>query len=93
MPQTYTDVVEMLIPELRKRGIFWDGYCAPGKTYRENMYQLPGQAEPLANHPAAAMIWRPHKADTEAANGINGLANGHMEYELDVVDPISMQLS
>ncbi|EME83560.1 uncharacterized protein MYCFIDRAFT_203677 [Pseudocercospora fijiensis CIRAD86] len=59
MPQTFEDVIELLIPELRKRGLFWDGYCVPGGTYRENLYGTAGQREPLPDHPAAEMIWRP----------------------------------
>lgn len=59
MPQTFEDVIELLIPELRKRGLFWDGYCVPGGTYRENLYETPGQHEPFPDHPAAKMIWRP----------------------------------
>ena len=93
MPQTFTDVVEMLVPELRKRGIFWDDYCVPGGTYRENMYEAPGQAEPLSNHPAGAMIWRPPEGTENTANGVNGFLNGHLEDEEDDVDPVSMQLS
>ena len=62
MPQTYVDVVEMLIPELQRRGIFWNKYSVPGGTYRENFFDKPGQAEPLRTHPAGAMIWRPESA-------------------------------
>ncbi len=70
MPQTYEEVVDLLIPELRKRGIFWDGYCVPGGTYRENFNELPGQKEPRSSHPAAKMIWRPSDdAKEEATNG------------------------
>ena len=93
MPQTYSDVVEMLIPELRRRGIFWDGYCVPGGTYRENMYEVPGQAEPLPHHPAAAMIWRPPETDGDLSNGIDGLENGYVEIgRQGAVDPVSLQL-
>jgi hypothetical protein len=91
MPQTFVDVVELLIPELRRRGIFWDGYCVPGGTYRENFYEMPGQAEPLPDHPAAAMIWRPEKDEDKLVNGVNGMANGHYEDQETAIDPISMQ--
>ena len=59
MPQTYEDVVDLLIPELQRRGIFWNDYCVPGGTYRENILEKPGQREPLPSHPAAKLIWRP----------------------------------
>ena len=68
MPQTYVNVVEMLVPELQRRGIFWDDYKVPGGTYRENFYEMPGQAEPLPSHPAAKMIWRPAPTKAQKAN-------------------------
>lgn len=80
MPQTFTDVIELLIPELRKREIFWEGYRVPGGTYRENLYEKPGQHEPPSDHPAAAMIWRPPPEDRMT----------HAEEY--VLDPVSMQL-
>lgn len=71
MPGTFEDVIELLIPELRRRGIFWDGYCVPGASYRENFYELPGQKEPLPSHPAAAMIWRSSR-EPESEAKVNG---------------------
>ena len=91
MPQTFTDVIELLIPELRRRGIFWDDYAVPGGTYRENVYEKAGQAEPPEHHPAAAMIWRAPHSNRVVVNGANGTANGHMDDSADAVDPISMQ--
>lgn len=67
MPKTYEDVVNMLIPELQRRGIFWEDYCVPSGTYRENFYEKPGQTEPLPSHPAAKLIWRPSKAEKPKA--------------------------
>jgi hypothetical protein len=102
MPQTFTDVIELLVPELRRRGLFWDDYCIPGGTYRENAYEKPGQAEPLPGHPAAAMIWRPPKSPGSTTNGVNGIPNGHsinshcgddVEVDEEALDPMSMQFS
>lgn len=92
MPQTFVDVVELLIPELRKRGVFWDDYAVPGGTYRENVYEKEGQAAPPHDHPAAAMIWRAPATDGHTASRGNGFANGHLEDEEILVDPQSMQL-
>lgn len=91
MPQTFTDVIELLVPELRRRGIFWDNYAVPGATYRENVYEKPGQAEPPKGHPAEAMIWRASDP-ANTTNGVNGNMNGHME-EDEVLDPTAMQLA
>lgn len=104
MPGTFEDVIELLIPELQRRGIFWQGYTVPGGTYRENLYEAPGQHEPLPDHPAAGMIWRaPKDLKGGMMNGINGHANGnglsngwHREAEAESdgerIDPTSMQL-
>lgn len=77
MPGTFDDVVELLIPELRKRGLFWDDYAVRGGTYRENFYEKPGQAEPPDDHPAHSYIWR---APPEEAPG------------LTIIDPVAAQL-
>jgi hypothetical protein len=36
-PGSYEDVVDLLVPELQKRGIMWDDYAVPGGTFRENL--------------------------------------------------------
>ncbi|KAI2634279.1 Nitrilotriacetate monooxygenase component A/pristinamycin IIA synthase subunit A [Hypomontagnella submonticulosa] len=57
-PQSFKDIAELLIPELRSRGLFWDDYAVPGGTYRENFYQKPGQTGPLDEHVASSYRWR-----------------------------------
>ncbi len=36
-PGSWTDVVDLLVPELQRRGMFWDDYAAPRSTFRENL--------------------------------------------------------
>ncbi|KAK6431988.1 hypothetical protein LTR95_011845 [Oleoguttula sp. CCFEE 5521] len=97
MPGTFADVIELLVPELRKRGIFWIDYAVPGGTYRENLLEKPGQTEPLPDHPAAKLIWRaPVVGKSSLVDGINGHsfgANGwHKEAEEgEKLDAVSMQ--
>jgi hypothetical protein len=97
MPGTFTDVSELLIPELQRRGIFWNDYAVPGGTYRENLTETKGQCEPRPDHPAAAMIWRAPEIEAEVkangshealTNGWHGDVDGKAE---DHLDPISMQ--
>ncbi|KAK3689290.1 luciferase-like domain-containing protein [Podospora appendiculata] len=57
-PQSFQDIIELLLPELRKRGLFWDDYAAPGGTYRENFYGKPGQKYPLDEHVASTYQWK-----------------------------------
>lgn len=57
-PRTFEEVIEHLLPVLRRRDLFQDGYAAPGGTYRENLYSQPGLARPPADHPAAKYHWK-----------------------------------
>ena len=57
-PGTFVDVVELLLPEFRKRGLFWDDYAVPGGTYRENLYRMKSQTGPLEGHVASKYRWK-----------------------------------
>ncbi|KJX98946.1 hypothetical protein TI39_contig381g00010 [Zymoseptoria brevis] len=103
MPQTFEDVVELLIPELQRRGIFWDDYTVPGGTYRENFLYSPGQNEPLPNHPAGKMIWRAVSKSKKVGFKLDGVSEfegdekGRTEVKEesktdDWIDPAAMQL-
>lgn len=50
-PVTYRDFVDLIVPELRRRGRVWDRY--EGATLRE-YFHGPGQARVRDDHPAAA---------------------------------------
>lgn len=100
MPGTFIDVIELLIPELQRRGIFWEDYAVPGGTYRENLTETKGQREPRDDHPAAAKTWRAPQDDS-GANVVgkarpDGLTNGWHYGDGDdndeSLDPMSMQL-
>jgi alkanesulfonate monooxygenase len=49
-PETFTDIVDLVVPELQTRGVYKHDY-APG-TLREKLYG-PGRARLPASHPAA----------------------------------------
>ncbi|RDW85973.1 luciferase-like protein [Coleophoma crateriformis] len=63
-PQSYTDLVELLVPELQRRGIYWDDYAAPGGTMRENFYAKPGQCHLPDDHPSTQFRWNPPTSKT-----------------------------
>ncbi|KAK5706642.1 hypothetical protein LTR97_001632 [Elasticomyces elasticus] len=44
-PGTFEDVVDLLVPELQKRGIMWQDYAKPEGTFRENLLGHPRLAE------------------------------------------------
>lgn len=43
IPGTLDDLIEFLIPELRRRGVFWHDYAVVGGTVRENYFGKPGE--------------------------------------------------
>ncbi|CAN8101277.1 unnamed protein product [Discula destructiva] len=57
-PASFQDIIDLLLPELKARGMFWDGYEVEGGTYRENFYGAPGQKTPLDEHVAAKYHWK-----------------------------------
>jgi hypothetical protein len=57
-PGNFEDIIKYLLPELRRRGVFWDDYAVPGGTAREN-YSADGKgARVRDDHPAAKYRWR-----------------------------------
>nr|POE62790.1 dimethyl-sulfide monooxygenase [Quercus suber] len=91
LPQTFTDVIEILLPELQRRGLFWEDYAVPGGTYRENLLEAPGQREPPPDHPAGKLIW--HKPEEIKQSGMLKPVNGFTEAVPAgaTIDPIAMQ--
>jgi len=85
-PDSINDLVELLIPELQRRGIFWTDYPAPGGTLRENMQNKPGQ--PLAgdDHPAAKLRWDKIKAGTQTYENGDAVAPTITSATLSQVD-------
>ena len=49
-PGSFEDIVELLIPELRRRGLVFDDYAVPGGTFRENLLRQPGQKTLRSDH-------------------------------------------
>ena len=58
LPQSFKDIIDLFVPELQSRGLFWKDYSVPGGTYRENFYQKEGQTGPLDEHTASQYRWR-----------------------------------
>ncbi|RDW56635.1 hypothetical protein BP5796_13100 [Coleophoma crateriformis] len=49
-PGSFEDIVELLIPELRRRGLVFEDYAVPGGTFRENLLRQPGQKRLRNDH-------------------------------------------
>ncbi|KAJ4393891.1 hypothetical protein N0V93_003107 [Gnomoniopsis smithogilvyi] len=57
-PGSFKDIIDLLLPELKARDMFWEGYQVEGGTYRENFYGLQGQKTPLDEHVASKYHWK-----------------------------------
>jgi len=69
-PESYEDIVELLVPVLQRRGLMWEDYAVPGGTYRENLLRTPGQSLAPKGHPATQFRYGVLKEKYEvAANG------------------------
>jgi hypothetical protein len=55
--ESFPDVVDLLIPELQKRGVYQTEYPVPGGTLRENLFGVEGQTLVKNDHPAYKFKW------------------------------------
>lgn len=69
-PTSWEDVVDLLRPELVKRGLLWEDYDVPGGTFRENLL---GQKELRNDHYGSNFKWgKVNGQDGEVPNGLSG---------------------
>ncbi len=52
-PGSAEDIVELLVPEVQRRGLYWLDYPAPWGTIRENVGNVPGEPFLSKDHPGA----------------------------------------
>ncbi|RDW63906.1 luciferase-like protein [Coleophoma crateriformis] len=69
MPSSWEDIVDLLVPELQRRGLYWDDYPAPGGTLRENVYSAPGKPFLADDHPGSRFKWNAPKVEEKKTNG------------------------
>jgi FMN-dependent oxidoreductase (nitrilotriacetate monooxygenase family) len=58
VPNTFDDMIEYLLPELKTRGLFWNDYSVPGGTLRENYLGEKGHSRLSDTHPGAKYFWK-----------------------------------
>ncbi|ANB14824.1 hypothetical protein AWJ20_2436 [Sugiyamaella lignohabitans] len=73
VPGSFDDIIKYLLPELRKRGLFWDDYAVPGGTARENFYGIKGQSYLPDDHPGSKYLWKAgeEQPDLNSADNIS----------------------
>ncbi|ONH65976.1 Dimethyl-sulfide monooxygenase [Cyberlindnera fabianii] len=64
-PETYDDVIDLVLPELKKRGYMWEDYPVPGGTLRENLTGEKGHTHIQEGHPAFGYTWTPKLGDKD----------------------------
>jgi len=75
-PDSYETAVELLVPELQRRGLMWDNYAVSGGTFRENLYGIPGQTHLPDHHPGTKFKWNAKEAaDNDEAREDEQMAN------------------
>jgi alkanesulfonate monooxygenase SsuD/methylene tetrahydromethanopterin reductase-like flavin-dependent oxidoreductase (luciferase family) len=80
LPATFDDIIEFLLPELRKRGLVWSDYAVPGGTLRENYLGVKGASRLSESHPGAKFFWKAGEetpAYAKETNGTNGTKRKH----------------
>lgn len=80
-PGSQEDIVELLVPELMKRGLMRETYEAEGGSLRENLYGVRGMKELPADHYGHKFKYGSNfEGDSiEALQKVNGVANGQAE--------------
>ncbi|CCH45528.1 putative monooxygenase [Wickerhamomyces ciferrii] len=57
VPGSFDDIIEWLLPELRKRGHFDSNYPVPEGTLRENLSRIEGNTHLPSDHPGYKFKW------------------------------------
>jgi FMN-dependent oxidoreductase (nitrilotriacetate monooxygenase family) len=58
IPGTFDDIIEFVLPELTKRGLFHEDYEVPGGTVREAYTATAGRKTLSESHPGSKYFWR-----------------------------------
>jgi hypothetical protein len=61
-PDSYETPLELLVPELQRRGLMWNYYTAPGGTFGENLRGIPGQDHLPDHHLGTKFKWNATEA-------------------------------
>lgn len=77
-PMFYEDIVKLLVPELQKRDLMWQGYHVKGGTFREYLHNIPGEPGLSPRHPGSKFKWSAQANEKIEMNG-NRNRNGKVK--------------
>lgn len=72
-PGTFEDIVDLLVPELQRRGLVWKDYPKDGLSFRENLYGIDREDATFLkpDHPAYNLRWKKGESREEFEEKLN----------------------
>lgn len=72
-PGTFEDIVDLLVPELQRRGLVWKDYPKEGLSFRENLYGIDREDATFLkpDHPAYNLRWKKGESREEFEEKLN----------------------
>ncbi|CAM9015517.1 hypothetical protein WICANDRAFT_66702 [Wickerhamomyces anomalus NRRL Y-366-8] len=81
-PETFEDIVDLLIPELQKRGLAQKEYAVEGGTYREQVYRTKGHTFVPEDHYAYGLRWKAGVSKEEFEKNLEALKEKQKELKI-----------
>ncbi|CCH43938.1 putative monooxygenase [Wickerhamomyces ciferrii] len=82
LPQTFEDIVDLLIPELQERGLAQKEYAVDGGTYREQIYREKGHTFVPEDHYAYPLRWKAGVSKEEFEEHVAKLKEAQKKYAI-----------
>jgi FMN-dependent oxidoreductase (nitrilotriacetate monooxygenase family) len=81
-PETFEDIVDLLIPELQKRGLAQKEYAVDGGSYREQVYRQKGHTFFPEDHFAHGLRWKAGESKAEFESRLSKLQKKNEKYKI-----------
>lgn len=84
-PGSFEDIVELLVPELQRRGLMQTEYAVPGGTLRENLTRSPGQQHLMDDHYGSTFAWERNIGKEIGAEVRTNISTDKASVKLDAI--------
>lgn len=81
-PETFENIVDLLIPELQRRGLAQKEYAVEGGTYREQVYREKGHTFVPEDHYPYGLRWKAGVSKDEFENNLRDLKQKQDELKI-----------